>query len=328
MSEGPLNRLKAETPGSSKVLIALRDYGIYFALLGVVITFSVISPEFRTRGNILLILLQVSVTGILAIGVLFTILTAGIDLSVGSLLAVTGMFSALFAQQDSAQLYVWLAFMLPLLIGLVGGAINGSVIAVGGVNPLIVTLGTLTAYRGFVVWYRVNPIYNLAPEYRSLGQGSVFSIPAPVLVFLGTAVLAAIILKLTRFGRYVYAVGGNEEAARAAGINVRLVKLCVYMISGFCAGLGGLVFTSRLGAAQAISGQGFELQAIAAVVVGGASLFGGRGTVSKTLVGALIIGVLFNGLVMLNVSSPAQQMIIGAIIITAVWFDGMLRKKG
>lgn len=325
--------MKAREPGTKdsspyKFYAALRDYGIYFALAGVVIAFSAISPDFRTPENVMLILLQVSVIGILAIGVLFTILTAGIDLSVGSLLAIAGMFSALFAQQDSPELNLWLAVTLPLLIGVLGGAINGSVIAGAGVNPLIVTLGTLTAFRGFVVWYRVNPVYNLAPNYRLIGQSSLGPVPAPVLVLLVAAVAAAIVLNLTRFGRYVYAVGGNEEAARAAGINVKLVKFCVYMISGFCVGLGALVFTSRLGAAQAISGQGFELQAIAAVVVGGASLFGGRGTVSKTLVGALIIGVLFNGLVMLNVSSPVQQMVIGVIIIAAVWFDGVLRKKG
>ncbi len=327
MSGGPTNGTGAGGLGS-RALHILRDYGIYFALLGIAVVFCTISPEFRTRGNFLLILLQVSVIGILAIGVLFTILTAGIDLSVGSLLAVAGMFSAVFAQQDSAGLFLPLAFLLPLLIGLLGGSINGGVIAGAGVNPLIVTLGTLTAYRGFVVWYRVNPIYNLAPAYKSIGQSSLGAIPVPVLVFLGTAIIAAIVLNLTRFGRHVYAVGGNEEAARAAGINVKLVKLLVYMISGFCAGLGGLVFTSRLGAAQAISGQGFELQSIAAVVVGGASLFGGRGTVSKTIVGALIIGVLFNGLVMLNVSSPVQQMVIGSIIIVAVWFDAVIRKKG
>jgi ribose/xylose/arabinose/galactoside ABC-type transport system permease subunit len=317
-----------ESSGSQKFLIALRDYGIYFALAGVVIAFGVISPEFRTRENIMLILLQVSVTGIISIGVLFTILTAGIDLSVGSLLAIAGMFSAVFAQQDSASSNLLLALVVPLVVGIFGGAINGSVIAGAGVNPLIVTLGTLTAYRGFVVWYRVNPIYNLSPSYRLIGQSSIGPIPLPVLILVCAAIAASVVLNLTRFGRYVYAVGGNEEAARAAGINVKLIKLSVYMISGFCVGLGALVFTSRLGAAQAISGQGFELQAIAAVVVGGASMFGGRGTVSKTLVGALIIGVLFNGLVMLNVSSPVQQMVIGAIIIAAVWFDGVLRKKG
>jgi ribose/xylose/arabinose/galactoside ABC-type transport system permease subunit len=322
-------------PRSAGILAALRDYGIYFALLGVLAAFALISPEFRTGGNIMLILLQVSVVGILSIGVLFTILTAGIDLSVGSLLAVCGMFSAIFAQEGAAHHSLALAFALPLLIGVLGGAINGGVITAGGVNPLIVTLGTLTAYRGFVVWYRVNPVYNLAHAYLVVGQGTVLTIegtalgvPIPVIIFGGVAVLAAVMLNLTRFGRYVYAVGGNEEAARAAGVNVKLTKLGVYMLSGLCAGLGGLVYTSRLGAAQAISGQGFELQAIAAVVVGGASLFGGRGTVSKTLVGAILIGVLFNGLVMMNVGSAAQQMIIGAIIIAAVWFDGVLRQKG
>jgi len=313
---------------SLKVLAALRDYGIYFALALVAIAFAAISPEFRTRENVLLILLQVSVTGIVSIGMLFTILTAGIDLSVGSLLAVAGMLSAVFAQQDSPQLNLWLAFSVPILMGLLGGLINGSIIAGAGVNALIVTLGTLTAFRGFVVWYRVNPIYNLDPSYRLIGQSSIGPVPVPVLVLLATAIAASIVLNLTRFGRYVYAVGGNQEAARAAGINVRLVKLCVYLVSGFCVGLGALVFTSRLGAAQAISGQGLELQTIAATVVGGASLFGGRGTVSKTLVGALIIGVLFNGLVMLNVSSPVQQMVIGAIIISAVWMDGILKQKG
>ena len=308
-------------------LLTLRDYGIYFALFGVALAFALISPEFRTRENFLLILLQVSVTGILSIGVLFTILTAGIDLSVGSVLAVAGMFSAIFAQQASPELNLPLAFCLPLVIGLLLGAINGAVITAAGVNPLIVTLGTLTAYRGFVVWYRVNPIYNLAASYRVLGQGSLGPIPAPVLVLVGTALIAALVLKRTRFGRFVYAIGSNEKAALLSGIPVRRIKFLVYLLSGFCCGLGGLIFTSRLGAAQAISGQGFELQAIAAVVVGGASLFGGRGTVGKTLVGALIIGVLFNGLVMLNVSSPVQQMVIGGIIIAAVWLDGVLKAK-
>jgi len=308
-------------------VLTLRDFGIFFALLLEVAVFVIIVPEFRTLDNVLLILLQVSVTGIVAVGVLFTIITAGIDLSVGSVLAVAGIFSALFAQEGFAHQNLGLALILPLLIGLLAGAVNGGVITLGGVNPLIVTLGTLTAFRGFVIWFRVNPVYNLAPAYRAIGQGSVLHLPAPVIIFLGVAGLAGAVLNFTTFGRYVYAVGGNEEAARAAGIRVRLVKFGVYLISGLLAGLGALVSTSRLGSAQAIAGQDLNLQAIAAVVVGGASLFGGRGTVSKTIVGALIIGVLFNGLVMLNVSSPAQQMIIGTIIIAAVWLDGLLRSK-
>jgi ribose/xylose/arabinose/galactoside ABC-type transport system permease subunit len=308
------------------MLSTLRDYGIYFALLGIIAAFAAISPDFRTGSNALLILLQISVNGIVAIGMLFTILTAGIDLSVGKVLAIAGICSALLAQQGGAHEGLLIALLVPLLVGTAAGAVNGAVITVGRVNPLIVTLGTFTAYKGFVVWFHVDPVYNLAPAYRLLGTASVLGIPAPVIIFLAVAGLAAMVLNLTTFGRYVYAVGGNEEAARAAGINVELIKLAVYMISGLGAGLAALVSTARQGSAQATAGEDLALQAIAAVVVGGASLFGGRGTVSKTLVGALIIGVLFNGLVMLNVSSPVQQMIIGSIIIGAVWVDGVLKK--
>jgi ribose/xylose/arabinose/galactoside ABC-type transport system permease subunit len=314
--------------GAGGLAAAARDYGIYLALLVLVAYFSIEIPEFRTADNALLILLQVSVIGIIAIGMTFTILTAGIDLSVGSLLAVAGIMSGLFAQRDPTPINMALAFALPIAIGLLGGAINGLVIAWAGVNPLIVTLGTLTAYRGFVVWFRVNPIYDLQPYYSVIGQGRVGPLPVPVLILALVALAAWVVLNFTRFGRYVYAVGGNREAARAAGINVERVTFTVYLISGLWVGLAALIFTSRLMAAQAISGQGFELQAIAAAVVGGASLFGGRGRISNTLVGALIMGVLFNGFVMLDVPAPIQQMAIGIIIIVAVWLDGVLRQGG
>lgn len=306
---------------------ALRDYGIYLALILLVAFFSVLIPEFRTWDNALLILLQVSVIGIIAVGMTFTIITAGIDLSVGSLLALAGILSGLIAQQEATGVNMLLAFTVPLLVGMLGGAINGAVIAGAGVNPLIVTLGTLTAYRGFVVWFRVNPVYDLKPYYREIGQGSVLGIPVPVIIFLLVAIAASITLRYTRFGRYVYAVGGNREAARAAGVNVGMTVFAVYVISGLCVGIAALVFTSRLMAAQAISGQGFELQAIAAAVIGGASLFGGRGRISNTIVGAIIMGVLFNGFVMLDISQPVQQMFVGVIIIVAVWLDGWLRKR-
>jgi ribose/xylose/arabinose/galactoside ABC-type transport system permease subunit len=306
---------------------ALREYGIYFALVVLIAYFSLNIPEFRTAGNALLILLQVSVIGIIAVGMTFTIITAGIDLSVGSLLAVAGIMSGLFAQKDPTTLNMALALAVPIAVGLLGGALNGAIIAGAGVNPLIVTLGTLTAFRGFVVWFRVNPIYDLQPYYRVIGQGTVAGIPVPVLILAAVAAIAWIILSFTKFGRYVYAVGGNREAARAAGINVGLITFAVYVISGFCVGIAAPLFTSRLMAAQAISGQGFELQAIAAAVVGGASLFGGRGKISNTIVGALIMGVLFNGFVMLDVPQPIQQMAVGVIIIVAVWLDGVLRKR-
>jgi ribose/xylose/arabinose/galactoside ABC-type transport system permease subunit len=255
------------------------------------------------------------------------ILSAGIDLSVGSILALAGMISGVYANKYPTPMNIFLAIVFPIAIGLFCGILNGTLVAWAKVPALIVTLGTMYAIRGFVVWYRVNPIYNLQPWYRVIGQGSLGPIPIPVVVFLLVALIAATVLKFTRFGRYVYAVGGNEQAARAAGINVNLVKLCVYTISGLMCGLAGLVFTSRLGAAQAISGVGFEMIAIASVVVGGASLFGGRGTVEKTIIGALIIQVLSNGLVMLNVPSPIQQIIIGMIIIAAVGLDNLIRKN-
>src|SRR5438552_8597396 len=161
---------------------ALREYGIYIALILLVAYFSLNIPEFRTWDTALLILLQVSVIGVIAVGMTFTIITAGIDLTVGSLLAVAGIMSGLFAQKDPTALNMLLAFIVPIAVGLLGGALNGVVIAGAGVNPLIVTLGTLTAFRGFVVWYRVNPIYDLQPYYRVIGQGTLFSIPIPVLI--------------------------------------------------------------------------------------------------------------------------------------------------
>jgi len=319
--------ISPKRPPRLSAVLALRDYGIYFALIALIAYFSIRVPEFRTWDNALLILLQVSVIGIIAIGMTFTIITAGIDLSVGSLLAVAGIMSGLFAQREPTAFNVILAFGVPIAVGVFGGVCNGLIIAGAGVNPLIVTLGTLTAFRGFVVWYRVNPIYDLQTYYQVIGQGTVLGIPVPVLFLVAMAVTAWILLSYTRFGRYVYAVGGNREAARAAGINVALITFSVYVISGFCVGMAALIFTSRLMAAQAISGQGFELQAIAAAVVGGASLFGGRGRISNTIVGALIMGVLFNGFVMLDVPQPIQQMSVGVIIIVAVWLDGYLRKR-
>jgi len=312
---------------SNGILMAVREYGIYFALIILIVGFSIASPRFHTINNLVLVLLQVAVTGIISVGMLFVILSAGIDLSVGSVLALAGMISGVFAHAAPTPFNIILAMTLPIIIGMLCGAFNGVLVAWGRIPALIVTLGTLYAYRGLVVWYRVNPIYDLQPWYRVIGQGSIGPIPIPVVVFFLVAIVAHIILNLTRFGRYVYAVGGNEAAARAAGIYVPIVKFSVYTISGLCCGLAGLVFTSRLGAAQAISGQGYELIAIASVVVGGASLFGGRGTVSKTIVGALIIQVLQNGLVMLNVPSPIQQVIIGLIIIAAVGLDNVIRKN-
>jgi ribose/xylose/arabinose/galactoside ABC-type transport system permease subunit len=310
-------------PGAERMRVSeiFREYGIYLVLALLVLAFSILAPGFASATNFILILLQVSVMGILSIGMLFVILSRGIDLSVGSILAVSGMFAGLLGKQEPTVVNVALAFGVPILLGLLCGMFNGALVAWMRLPALIVTLGTMYAYRGFIVWYHVNPIYQLQPWFRALGQEKVGPIPVPVIVLLAVTAVASLALNRTRFGRYVYAIGGNEEAARASGINVKLVKLGVYSVSGFFCGLAGLVFTSRLGAAQSISGIGFELIAIASVVVGGASLFGGRGTVGKTLVGALIMQVVQSGLVMLDVPSPIQQATLGFIIIIAVAVD-------
>jgi ribose/xylose/arabinose/galactoside ABC-type transport system permease subunit len=318
-----IKRASSDNPMIERVRASeiLREYGIYVVLALLVLGFSMLAPGFASITNFILILLQVSVMGILSVGMLFVILSRGIDLSVGSILAVSGMFAGLLAKQDLTVVGAAVAFGVPLLLGLVCGMLNGALVAWMRLPALIVTLGTMYAYRGFIVWYHVNPIYQLQPWFRLLGQEKIGPIPIPVIVLFAVTILASIVLNRTRFGRYVYAVGGNEEAARASGVNVKLVKLGVYSISGFFCGLAGLVFTSRLGAAQSISGTGFELVAIASVVVGGASLFGGRGTVGKTLVGALIMQVVQSGLVMLDVPSPIQQAALGFIIIVAVAVD-------
>jgi ribose/xylose/arabinose/galactoside ABC-type transport system permease subunit len=307
--------------GRGRVSEISREYGIYVVLALLVLGFSILAPSFASVTNFILILLQVSVMGILSIGMLFVILSRGIDLSVGSILAVSGMFAGLLAKQEFTLVNAVLAFAVPILLGLLCGMFNGALVAWLRLPALIVTLGTMYAYRGFIVWYHVNPIYQLQPWFRALGQEKIGPIPIPVIILLAVTLAASLVLNRTRFGRYVYAVGGNEDAARASGINVKLVKLGVYSISGSFCGLAGLVFTSRLGAAQSISGIGFELVAIASVVVGGASLFGGRGTVGKTLVGALIMQVVQSGLVMLDVPSPIQQATLGFIIIIAVAID-------
>src|SRR2546425_3245939 len=204
-------------PLRPSLVATLRDYGIYLALAALVVHLAIALPQFRTPDNALLVLLQVSVIGIVAIGMTFTILTAGIDLSVGSLLAVAGMFSGVFAQKDPSAANVLLAFLLPVVIGLLGGAINGVIIAWAGVNPLIVTLGTLTAYRGFVVWYRVNPIYDLQPYYRVVGQGTVGPIPIPAIVLLVMAGGGGGGVHYTPDGRFRLWGGGERGGGRAGG---------------------------------------------------------------------------------------------------------------
>ncbi len=295
-------------------------YGIFIAFIVLCILLSLATPHFLTGQNLLIILRQVSVNGILAIGVTFVIITGGIDLSLGSVVALTGVVAAGFAHPGTYPLIVPL--LIGLFTGVVVGLINGLVITLGRVAPFIVTLGMMTIARGLaLVWSDGRPVSNLSPAFNFIGGGDWLYIPVPILLFMLVIVVSYILLNNTTIGRYIYAVGGNEQAAKASGIRVNAVKLFAYIICGGLAALAGIVLASRITTGQPNAGIAYELDAIAAVVIGGTSLMGGRGTVTGTVVGVLIIGVINNGLDLLNVSSYYQQIIKGVIIIGAVLLD-------
>src|SRR5246127_5846009 len=303
--------------------------------------FAIVEPRFLSSINLFNVMRQVSITGLLAIGMTFVILTAGIDLSVGSLVAFAGLVAAAVAKggvsnrftvgagQEAAS-YGWgLAALGAIGVGLVGGFLQGVAITRLKVPPFVVTLGGMAAFRGAALLFAAGgPISGFEPGFVWMGQGRIFGqVPVPVLIFLTFAVVAHVVLRYTRYGRQVYAVGGNPEAARLSGLNVRVVTMSVYVIMGFFAGLGAFVLSARLNSAEAVAGTGYELTVIASVVIGGTSLFGGVGTIFGTVIGTILIGVLLNGLVLMNVSSYIQQIIIGIIIVLAVAFDTLAKSR-
>ena len=251
----------------------------------------------------------------------------------GSLVALTGLVGAYVAKGGLDDRFavnsnvdagnpVILAFLAAVAVGIAAGAVQGWAITKLRVPPFVVTLGGLTAFRGMALLFSGGgPISGFSPEYNWWGQGRIGDIPVPVLIFLAVALIAHIVLRYTRFGLYVYAVGGNAAAAKENGVPVRLVTWSVYVIVGFTCGLASFLLSARLSSAEAVAGLGLELDVIAAVVIGGTSLFGGVGSVFGTVVGAILIGVLRNGLVLMNVSSFVQQIIIGLILVAAVAFD-------
>jgi ribose transport system permease protein len=293
-----------------------------FAIITIIL--SVISPSFLTLDNVFNVLRQVSINALIAFGMTFVILTGGIDLSVGSMLALS---SALTAGMLASGVDPILAILLGLLAGGLMGAINGLIITKGKVAPFIATLGTMTIFRGATLVYTDGrPITGLTESslFEMMGKGYFGWIPVPILWMLTTYLILYLILKKTTFGRRVYAIGGNEEASILSGIRVERVKIWVYSITGTLSALAGIILASRLNSAQPTAGAAYELDAIAAVVLGGTSLSGGKGWIFGTLVGALIIGVLNNGLNLMNVSSFYQQVVKGGVILLAVLLD---RKK-
>jgi ribose/xylose/arabinose/galactoside ABC-type transport system permease subunit len=295
-------------------------YGIYFAFVLLAGILSITSPPFRTLSNVENILQQISVNGIIAVGMTLVIITAGIDLSVGSVLALSAVVASSFADAKSGSLFV--AIAVGILTGLVCGTVNGILIAKKRLAPFIVTLGMMTVARGMALVYtNGRPVINLSDSYDEIGGGSLGNIPYSAMIFFLVLVLGAFLLHFTRFGRYVYAVGGNELAAKVSGVNTDRVLIEVYALAGALAGLAGIVLSSRVMSGSPATGTGYELDAIAAVVIGGTSLSGGIGSIAGTLVGVLIIGVMNNGLDLLNVSSYWQQIVKGVIIVLAVLLD-------
>ena len=301
----------------------LVEYKAAITLVFLVGIMSVFNPYFLTWNNGLLILQQTSTNAIIAVGMTCVILTRGIDLSVGSVLALSGMFCASMVYHDMPIIVV---ISVTMLIGGLLGSISGLIIIKGNVQPFIATLITMTLFRGLTMVYSQGyPIPAVSPSFEYIGNSRFCGIPISVLIMMTVFMMAFYVLKYTRFGRYVYALGGNEEATRLAGIHVDKIKLSVYVISGVLAGLAALILTARLSSAQPTAGTGYELDAIASVVLGGTSLFGGKGKIMGTLMGALIIGLISNALNLMDVSSYYQLIVKAVVILVAVLFDFKLK---
>ena len=324
------------TVASIPVSQHIKRFQSVIALLVLCIGLSLLTDKFFTTANGVNVLRQVAVNACIATGMTLIVLTGGIDLSVGSILALCGAITAGLLknglQFPSADLYIGFtilgASLGAIFVGALLGFVNGFSITAFKVPPFVATLAMLTIARGFTMLYTAgHPISNLGEGFAQIGTGSLAGIPVPVWIAAAVVLLAAFITQKTKLGRYIYAIGGNETAARLSGIRINRVKMIVYGIGGALAALGGVIVTSRLDSAQPNAGISYELDAIAAVVIGGTSLNGGKGTVWGTVIGAVIIGVLNNGLVLLNVSPFWQQVVKGGVILLAVIIDKMGEKK-
>jgi len=312
-------------------------YGIFLIFAVMVLAASLLSPAFVSSTNLINIVRQMSIVGLIALGVTGVIVCAGIDLSSGSVVGLTAVIAASMSQTPDYAAAFYPGLHLPLIVpilaacavGALVGLINGSLVAKARIPPFIATLGTYTAVRGAALLYTGGrPISDLTDEYNFIGQGDVFGLPVPIIILVVMAVVTHILYAHTKFGKYIYAIGGNEQAARVSGINASRYKMLIYVYASFLAALAGLVVSSRIGSGQPGLGVGYELDAIAAAVIGGTSLSaGGIGTVAGTIVGALIIGVLNNTLDLMNVSAYWQQIIKGCIIVGAVVID-QLKHRG
>lgn len=301
-----------------------RQLGTLIGLLGLSAVLWILTPHFMTISNWLNITQQTAINAIIAVGMTFVIISAGIDLSVGSILALSGV---VMAGALKADVPLSLALLFGLAAGFLCGCMNGVLISRGKLPPFIATLGMMSVARGVVLMITDGrPISGFAPSFRAFANAEFLAIPIPVWSMALVYLIAHLMLTRTKLGRYTYAMGGNEEATVLSGVHVKFHKTMIYGISGLLSGLAAVLLTARLNSAQPIAGMMYELDAIAATVIGGTSLLGGEGRIAGTLIGALIMGVLRNGLNLLGVSSFVQQTVIGAVIIVAVLLDMAMKK--
>lgn len=313
------------TPPALRLKFNLRDAGTLIGLLIIVVTFSFLSPVFFTLPNLLNILQQSSINALIALGMTLVIISGGIDLSVGPTAALSAVLGATLM---ASGVPVPLAILATLGVGAICGLFSGTLIAYAGLQPFIVTLGGLSLFRAIALIYTGgNPIFGIPLEFRSLINSTLFGIPTPIVIVAVIALLLWTVMNKTPLGEYILAIGGNEEAARVAGVPVKRTKVTVYIFSGLLASLASLILIGRLGAAEPTIGNLWELDAIAAAAIGGASLMGGKGSIFGTLIGVVILGALRNGLTLLNIQAFYQLLATGLIIIIAMLIDRATRGK-
>ena len=310
----------------NEVINQLKDKAIWVVFVILFLGFAIANQRFLSSNNLILILRQVSMLGIASVGMTFVILIAGIDLSIGSIITIVNVVCAYIMVK--LGLSMWIAIPLSLLLATLIGFINGFMVASVGIPALIATFAMQTVVAGAALKISGGlPIFGFDERFRVFGQGYIGPIPVPIIIMIICFAAGSFILNKTYFGRYFYAVGGNEEASELSGIRVTNVKYMVYALSGFFAGLAGIVMLSRTNSAQSTIGQGFEFDVITCVVLGGVSVMGGLGKISNVIAGVLIIGVLSNGMVLMNVSAFDQMIIKGIILATAVGFDCLQKRK-
>lgn len=310
---------------SKKLNISIFDYGIVLFLVFLIILFSITTQYFFTFENITNVLRQISIVGISTVAMTMVIITGGIDLSVGSMLALS---SVVLAKMLTSGVNMYIAIPITLGVGIVMGLINGFLINKVKISPLISTLGTMTIYRG--ITYIITgglPVYGFPKAFSFIGQGYIGKIPVPIFILIGVYIVGFIVLYLTKFGTYVYGTGGSEKASILSGIKVNLVKYKVYAISGLLAALAGVVSLSRINSGVPNAGTGFELDVVTAVVLGGISVNGGSGKLSGVIIGCLIIGILSNGMILLNIGEYYQMVVKGLVLLVAVGIDNFSKGR-